>query len=437
MNKVKTSRKPQANKKDVFSFIIIRLIIITALIISAVTVQFSTATFLVLHPFYSLIILVYILTAAYLGLYFWGKYYTCQVYLQIGFDLLIITALVYMSGGLEGSFYFLYVFEIIAAGIILSQRAAYITAALSAVYFGALVDGLFLGLIPYYGVVPLREITQMGVLSNLFIAWGTFFIVAFLINYLKKKLRNTHVELQQAQRELDVKRRLAVAGEVSAQVSHEIRNPLAAISGSIQVLRGELDLSEEQKKLMDIVVKESDRAASTLDQFLSLTVPKSQDNSRINLSEVCLETLHLMQRSGEMNGHCRVNGNFRSSDLCFYGNKNQFKQIFWNIIKNAVKAMQDYGTLTIDFFLQTDDWIQLRFKDTGQGMTEEIQQRIFEPFYTGFHTGKGIGMTVVKRIVEDYEGRIEVFSKSNEGTEVIIALPQRKREDFYQLDSGG
>jgi len=433
MKEKKQHKKLHLNKKDVLGFIIFRLVMVTALIISAVSVQFSTSTFLPLLPFYSLIILLYVLSAIYFGLYIWGKFLISQVFLQIFFDLLIITVLVYISGGLEESFYFLYVFEIIAASIILSKRASYITAALSAVCFGFLVDGMFLGLIPYFGGTPDHTVTQSEVLSNLFTAWGVFFIVAFLINSLMGKLRHTKSQLLLAQRELDTKRRLAVAGEVSAHMSHEIRNPLAAISGSVQVLKDELDLSEEQKRLMDIVVNESERVSKTLEQYLSLTLNRNQELAKINLSDVCKETLLLMKNSGELNGGCNVSGNFRSSRCFYYGNKDQFKQIFWNLINNAIKSIPGYGTLTIDFFQQANDWTELRFRDTGQGMTEEVQQKIFEPFYSDFYSGKGIGMSVVRRIVDDYKGKIEIQSDLNKGTEIVISLPHQEQESQLEL----
>ena len=434
--KEKKTSKPSLNKKDVLGFIVVRTVIVTAIIISAVSIQFSTSTFLPLAQFYLLIIFMYLLSAIYFGLYVWGKFLFYQIYLQIFFDLLIITVLVYVTGGLENSFYFLYIFEIIAASIILSNRAAYITAALSAVYFGFLVDGMFLGLIPYFGTSPGRPATQGEVLSNLFTAWGVFFVVAFLINYLVGKLRYTKNQLFLAQRELETKRRLAVAGEVSALMSHEIRNPLAAISGSVQVLREELDLHEEQKKLMDIVVNESTRVSKTLDQYLSLTVNRKQEYTEIDLSAICKETLLLMENGGELNGDCDVKGNFRTSSCHYYGNEDQFKQIFWNLIKNAIKSMQDEGTLTIDFSRQSDNLTELRFRDTGQGMTDEVQQRIFEPFYSDFHSGKGIGMSVVKRIVDDYAGKIEIHSDLNSGTEIIIVLPFNEQENQPPLISG-
>ncbi|MCK4496128.1 MAG: hypothetical protein KAU91_07235, partial [Candidatus Aminicenantes bacterium] len=365
-------------KKDIFWFILLRLIIITTLVVSAVIIQFSTSIFLPLSLFYYLILFTYFLSFIYIILYYWGRYLSFLVYLQIFFDLFLITALVYFSGGLTGSFYFLYIFEIIAASIVISKRAAYLTAAFSAIFFGLLVNGMYLGALPNFSSDTSTEISLGLVINNIFIAWSVFFLVAFLINYMTERLRKTGDELRLAQKELEIKKRLAVAGEFSAQLAHEIRNPLAAISGSVQVLRDELDLADEQKSLMDIVVDESKRASQSIEQFLSFASPGEQTFSWVNLSAVLDETLTLLQRGGEFNGNCRVEGNYRSSEVRYFGNANQFKQIFWNLLKNSLKAMPEGGTLAIDFTQEKKGGVRLRFVDTGMGMLEEDKKRIFE-----------------------------------------------------------
>lgn len=412
-------------RKDIFWFILLRLIIITTLVVSAVIIQFSTSIFLPLSLFYYLILFTYFLSFIYIILYYWGRHLSFLVYLQIFFDLFLITALVYFSGGLTGSFYFLYIFEIIAASIVISKRAAYLTAAFSAIFFGLLVNGMYLGALPNFSSDTSTEISLGLVINNIFIAWSVFFLIAFLINYMTERLRKTGDELRIAQKELEIKKRLAVAGEFSAQLAHEIRNPLAAISGSVQVLRDELDLADEQKSLMDIIVNESKRASQSIEQFLSFASPGEQAFSWVNLSAVLDETLTLLQRGGEFNGNCRVEGNYRSSEVRYFGNANQFKQIFWNLLKNSLKAMPEGGTLAIDFTQEKKGGVRLKFADTGMGMLEEDKRRIFEPFYSGFEKGNGIGMTVVRKIVDDYNGKIQVLSELNKGTEVIILLPGR------------
>ena len=422
-------------KKDIFWFILLRLIIITTIFISIVTIHYATAATLTLSAFY-LIFLAYFLSAIYFLLYLWGKNYTLQVYIQILFDLLLITALVYFSGGLRGSFYFLYVFEIIAASIVISSSAAYITAILSGVLFAALIDGMYLGIIPQYASGAPTPISLDALVTNVFTSWGVFFLVALLMNYLTGSLRKTREQLEYAQRELEVKKSLALAGEISAHLAHEIRNPLAAISGSVQVLRKEMALSDEQRDLMNIVVDESDRVSQSIEQFLNLASPGNQTFMAVDLSQVLKESIMLLQRSGELNGTYRVVGNYESAGIFCYGNSNQFKQIFWNLIKNALKAMPEGGTLCIDLKQRKKSEIEINVKDNGRGMAKEDKKRLFEPFYSGFKGGKGIGMAVVRRIVDDYNGKIQVSSELEKGTEIAIILPQGNlnKKDIANLE---
>ena len=421
-------------KNDIFWFIIVRLIIVTSLAVSTVIIQYSTEVLLNLNSFYYLyylVLFVYLLSIVYFILFYAAKNYTFQAYLQIFIDLLLITALIYISGGIKGSFYSLYIFEIIAASIVISKRTTYLVAALSAVFYGLLIDGMYYAIIPYLYPELSQELSLSAVLSNILTAWGVFIIVAFLINHLTGNLRKTRDELRLAQKELEIKKDLAVAGETSANLAHEIRNPLAAISGSVQVLRDEMDLTGEQRHLMDIVVRESENISQSIEQFLNLASPGTQDFASIDLPSVLKEILTLLKRSGEINENYQIEGNYKTARVNYYGNKAQFKQIFWNLLKNALKAMPDGGTLTVDFTRRKKKGIQMKFADTGKGMGKEERERMFEPFYSGFDTGKGIGMAVVRRIVDDYNGKIHVFSTPNKGSEIVIVLPEgndRKRE---------
>ncbi len=417
--------KKVKKRKDVLWLILLRLIIVTALVVSAVVIQYSTSTFLPVL-FYYLIIFAYILSLIYILVYYWGKHQTIHVYLQIFFDLLLITAFVYFSGGLRGSFYFLYIFEIIAASIVLSKRAAYLTAAFSGVFFGVLVNGMHLGYIPYAGSDQPVELSPGLVINNIVISWSVFFLVAFLMNYMTEGLRRTAEKLRLAERELDIKKRLAIAGEFSAHLAHEIRNPLTVISGSVQVLRKDVQLDNEHKDLMDSIVEQSERVSHSIEQFLNLVSPGRHTFSDIDLGSVVDETLVLLEESGELSDKFRVEGNFKSSRVSYFGNSNQFKQIFWNLIRNSIKTMPEGGTITIDFEQHTKNGIQLRISDTGNGMGVEERRCLLESFQAGFESGKAIGMVVVHRIIDDYNGKIKVNFEYDRGTEVIITLPRQQ-----------
>ncbi len=414
-------------KKNLLWFIIIRLIVVTSILISSIIIRFSTSGFLPEHAFYYLIILAYLLSGVYFVLYLGGRFCNFQAYVQICGDLLLISAFVYISGGANGSLYFLYVFSIITASIIISGRAAYLTAAVSAILFGLLIDGLYFRIVPYFASDYPVDLSFGSVLFTIFIAWGVFFVIAFLMNSLTENLRRTAEKLRLAQKELDIKERLAAAGQVAANLAHEIRNPLAAVAGSVQVLKSELRLTNDQKNLMNIILRESERASQSIEQFLDLASPGKQVFSSINLPEVLRETLTVLQAGGELDSQYEVEGNYQSSQVRYYGNANQFKQIFWNLTKNAIKAMPKGGILTIDFVSNGNREVAIRFADTGRGMSQESRQRLFEPFFSGFENGRGLGMAVVRRIVEDYEGKIQVSSEVDQGTTILITLPLRNR----------
>jgi signal transduction histidine kinase len=326
-----------------------RIVVVSSLFIAAVVIQMLTPAFLPLAPFYLLLLSEYVSGLVFLLLLMYDSHYQAQSYAQIVFDLAVITALVYVSGGIGGQLYVLYVFSIIAAGLVLGGRAATLTAAFSAILFGALADGLVYGVIPYFRPEQVPE-TGVGLaLYTIFTAWGLYVVIAVLVSRLSSSLRKTRSALDEAQREIEIRERQAAAGRASALVAHEIRNPLAAISGSVQVLKSELTLNTEQSQLMEIVVKESLRVSQSIEQFLSLAAPGKQTFAMFKLSEPLTETLTMLQMSGELDERVNIHGNYAASDIHYFGSPGQFKQVFWNLIRNALKAMPEGGVLSIDF----------------------------------------------------------------------------------------
>jgi two-component system sensor histidine kinase PilS (NtrC family) len=252
-----------------------------------------------------------------------------------------------------------------------------------------------------------------------------FFIVAFLVNYMKERLKRTAEKLHMAERELEIKKRLALAGEFSAHLAHEIRNPLAAISGSVQVLKNGLEVTGKQIELMDNIVEQSGRVSQSIQQFLSLVSPDEKTFSDVNFASVVDETLLLLEDSGELDGNVRVIGNYKDSQISYFGNSNQFKQMFWNLIRNAIKASPEGGAVTIDLNQEQMNEVQVKIANSGNGLKDEQKEKLVEPILSsGFQSGDGIGMAVVRRIVDDYNGKIYVFPVRDKGTEVVVVLPK-------------
>jgi len=410
-------------KRNIRTLITARLIIVTTLSVAAVVIQLSTVSFLPLEWFYILILASYALTFLYLVLYRWNTHIRFQAFLQMIFDLLLISALVYVSGGLSGNMYFLFIFAISEASLVLGSRAAYLTASLAAIFFGVLADGMFYGIIPYFNESQAPDLSAGFVLYTIFTAWTLFFVMAFLVNYLATSLRKTRDALGAARRELEIKERLVAAGRMSALIAHEIRNPLAAISGSVQVLKGELALSEEQKRLMDIVIGESRRVSQTIDQFLNLAAPGHEIFMTFDLGEVARETATMLRMSNELDERVTFRVLPEGARVPFYGSPNQFKQVFWNLIRNALKAMPDGGALTIEIGRGPKGGVDIRVADTGKGMSAAERDRMFEPFYSRFEGGQGLGLAVVRRVVDDYGGTIRVASEPNKGTAIGLTFP--------------
>ena len=421
---VRTERTVE--RRSVLLYNIYRLVVLTSLLVAALIIQLSSPEPQPNLPFYYLIVGAYGFSAVFFALYAGRRRLVAQAYAQVVFDLLLITAFVYISGGLASSMYFLYLFPIMAAGLVISGRAGFLAASLSAILFGVLADGLYFGFIPAFSPEHVVKSSLGSMLVTIFIAWGVFFVIAALMSKLTESLRRTREALRAAERELLVRVRLSEAGRVSASLAHEIRNPLAAISGSVQVLKKELVLSAEQKELMTIVLKESERVSHSLEQFLDFALPSKQVFSPINLRDILDETIKILRGGGELNGKVTIEGNFKTSDVPYFGNAGQFKQVFWNLIKNAVKAMPDGGRLRLEFPEPRKKDVRIVVADTGRGMTDEDKENLFEPFYSGFENGRGLGLSIVRKIIDDYDGRIDIRSELNKGTEILITLPQRK-----------
>jgi signal transduction histidine kinase len=299
-------------RRHVLLYNVYRVVVLTSLLISAFIIQLSSSDAQPNLPFYYLILGAYGFSALFFALYAGGRWLLAQAYAQVVFDLVLITAFVYISGGIASSMYFLYLFPIIAAGLVISGRAGFLAASLSAILYGVLADGIYFGFISTFRAEHAVRTSLGSMLVTIFIAWGVFFVIAALMSKLAGSLRRTREALRAAERELLVRERLAEAGRVSASLAHEIRNPLAAISGSVQVLKKELELSAEQRELMGIVLKESERVSHSLEQFLDFALPAKQVFSPINLRDILDETVKILQGGGELNGKVELAGNFRT-----------------------------------------------------------------------------------------------------------------------------
>ncbi|MBI1747388.1 MAG: PAS domain S-box protein [Acidobacteria bacterium] len=224
--------------------------------------------------------------------------------------------------------------------------------------------------------------------------------------------------------EIKLKDKMAAIGTLAAGIAHEIRNPLAAIKGSIQLLQQQLKVDEEKGRLMAIIVRESNRLNKIVEDFLSYARPKKYKMRRLHLVPLVTETVDLLRNSPEIKENHRIetvmpdNG---AGELT--GDPDQIKQVLWNLAQNGLKAMPNGGKLMISIDRPAGDHLKVSFSDTGIGMSEEEIPKIFQPFYSQFPKGTGLGMSIVYQIVSAHNGKIHVQSSKGNGTTITLEFP--------------
>ncbi len=530
-----------------------RAIVSTILLGSATLAQFTAPGSFPVDPFFFLIGLTYALTIGYAATLRYVDRFRWMVDLQLAVDALIVSAFIYLTGGIASYFSVLYVLPIVAGGVVQFRRGGMLVATLSAVlYLGIVLQQYFEGVtllsaawpVTTAIVLPTYLVAANIVALNLF----GFFAVAVLSGSLAESVRSAGAKLRQASSEIadlqalnqhvinsltsglattdpqqriltfnraaesitgfpwssvmgqpiaevlqlppeiarllddnlahatarryefqyrtgdgrgeimlglsaahlvtpggragfllsfqDVtqikmlerdatkQQRLAAIGEMAAGIAHEIRNPLASMSGSIQILRHELPLSAEQEQLMDIVLRESERLNSTIRSFLAYARPQRFAVTRLDVRRALNDAALLLRNGADLHEkHC-VEVDVPAHELWYEADEGQLKQVVWNLATNGLRAMPDGGRLLLT---GADDassgGVVLTVQDEGVGIPAEDLDAIFQPFHGRFAKGSGLGLAIVHRIVADYNGEIQVSSQAGRGTTVCVRLP--------------
>lgn len=222
--------------------------------------------------------------------------------------------------------------------------------------------------------------------------------------------------------EVRLKDRMAAVGELSAGIAHEIRNPLAAIAGSVQVLKKSQSLTPQEQRLMSIVLKESERLNKSISDFLRFVRPQEKRSVEFDVAASLSETLDLLTNSQELDERHEIRREIVPSSFSISGDADQIRQVFWNLARNAIAAMPKGGALTVRTSFD-DSAYRIVFTDSGRGMSHADLQRLFQPFRTNFPSGTGLGMAISYRIVQEHGGKIDVTSSEGEGTSIVVTLP--------------
>ena len=235
-------------------------------------------------------------------------------------------------------------------------------------------------------------------------------------------------EIRRLEREVRMQDRLAAVGRLAAAIAHEIRNPLTAIAGSVSMLSGIPEMSEEHRHLLEIVTRESQRLNGIITDFLAYSRGKQYHFEKVDLVHLLEDTLTLMRhRMTAENTGITIESRFSVPEAWVLADGDRIKQVFWNFAENAVRAMRNGGSLKVTIERLGDEW-QMSFTDTGTGMTAQQIEKIFEPFQSSFEGGTGLGLAVVYQIVQAHEGRVWARSKPGQGTTFVLRLRRLEAE---------
>ena len=542
-------------RRRLAAHIAIRLVVATVLLGSAVVVQLREPGAWPVTPLFVLIGITYAVSLGFIGSLRYVERFPWLTDVHFALDAIIVSAAVFLTGGVQSLFTILYMLPVVAASLVQFRRGGLQVAGLSTILLVGLVlvqyqhaDGyldLPFGIeIPTEGLAPIN-IAQYTVVIN---AFG-FFAVALLSGSLAERARQGEVQLEQATVEIadlqafnqyvldnlvsglatadaanrlltfnrsamvitgrqgalplgesaeevlqlpaefasvfaqdlarvrskrsdyvyrradgttidvglsvaalplpdgsrgylytfqDVtetrrfeqnarlQQRLAAVGEMAAGIAHEIRNPLASMSGSMQMLKHELPLSGDQAQLMDIVLKESDRLNQTIKSFLAYARPQRFSPQRLDLRSIVQETALLLRNSPEVQDSHRIEVQSFREPVMVDADEGQVRQIIWNLATNGLRAMPKGGTLRLGAHTETTAAIRrtvLSVEDEGVGIPPEEVDKIFQPFRGSFGKGTGLGLAIVHRIVTDYGGFIDVRPREGRGTVFRITFP--------------
>jgi len=503
-----------------------------------------------IHLIYSIITITYLLSIVYVFLLRSIPSIRINVYIQSSFDALLVTGLVYVTGGIESVYSTLYPLIIIYSVLFLGKRGGVFVASAGSILYGLLIDLEFYGVIhPLYSETYQYNAEAGAVFLRICIHIVSFYIVALLASFLVGIERKTKTllsekesafdqldilhksiiesvgsgimtvdlggmiktfnraaeeitgissynamgrvvddifpdfsgvlervkekrkrfpaqrfeialssngndtalgfsiyplidpegngigrififrdltSIKEMEREIEKNRKMVLMGEMSAVLAHELRSPLASISGSIKLLMEGLELKGSDRKLMEIILMGKDQLENLVRDFLLFARPDTRNRSTVDAGDIVPEILETVRFSPGWNGNIEIVKNLCEHNEV-YGNGTEIRQALWNIVLNALQAMPDGGVLTIETKPDVDkdnrEVLEISVSDTGCGIEKKQMSTVYEPFYTTKEKGTGLGLAIVNRIVESHRGTFRIESELDKGTRCIVVLP--------------
>lgn len=406
-----------------------RLLFTTILLGSTIIFQLRESPSFLARP----LVFIYVLTAAiYLLSFIYSlilrrvKRQLLFAYIQLIIDTVVVTLILFVTGGFSSIFSFLYLVVIIYSSMLLFRRGSMIVAALCSIQYGIMVD------LEYYGI--LSPFVMEGGIASVYFTWSqalfkivitmvACFAVAFLSGLLSEQERKTKKELLAMEAQVNRVEKMAVIGEMAAGLAHEIKNPLASLTGSIQLLREDLSDNTDHNKLMQIVLREADRLSSLVNDFLLFARPPMGKREPIELKGALMETMELFEKDSSSLGSITINKTL-IPNVWIEMDMVHLRQVLWNLLLNAAESINGRGRIDIRMIPFKNRYIGVQISDNGCGIPDNIVQSIFDPFFTTKPNGTGLGLSIVHRIVESHNSMLEVESEKDMGTTFTLRFKQ-------------
>ncbi|MCK5542060.1 MAG: GHKL domain-containing protein [Desulfobacterales bacterium] len=397
----------------------------------AIVLVFSTLLFcigknipLLTQPFISLYvvsILILITSLIYFILLNKGEHNLNLIYLWAVIETFFVTSIIYITGSFESIFTFLYLIVIMCSTISLFYKGGLIVATIASLQYCTLVG------LDYYGIV--NVFTQTLHLTSIYsdnyiilkivIVVVACYAIAILSGILSLNAKNTKHDLKVTQGHLKRVERMGAVHEMLSGITHEIKNPLASLSGSIQLLKENAKPGSSDYRLMQIVLRETQRLQSIVNNFRLFIKPGTTGATLTRLDIAIIEIVELFLNAPEYNDNIKVVTKVDDNILVEI-DPIHFKQIMWNLLMNAAQAMDNTGEIRITLNQPSKDRVYLNIIDTGCGIKEENMVSVFDPFFTTKEEGTGLGLSIVHKLVDLYHGTIDFESLSGSGTAFTV-----------------
>ncbi len=372
------------------------------------------------HAFWSL----YKVGGGVLGLsliyFFWlksSRYIVGLAYLQTIADTCLVTAIVFITGCFNSVFTFLYLVVIIYSAMLLFLRGGFVVAVLSAFQYGLLIEMEYFRVIaPIPDGPPLAaSVDESQIIYRIIITIAACFAVATLSGLLSLQLKTARQDLRITREHLKRVEKLAAVDEIISGIAHEIKNPLASLSGSIQMLREETKPGSDQDRLMQIILRETNRLEQIVNDIRLISKPGQTNSKAVDLPCAIEDVKLLFMNTPEWKNRIELVTDLKKQ-LTITIDPVHLQQILWNLVKNAADAITGQGKIYLTLDSPRNNRVYLTIRDTGKGIPPSDAPHIFDPFFTTKGDGTGLGLSIIHRIIDAYDGMIDFESIPGKGT---------------------